>query len=166
MRTALVLCALACNSFAGEPILTRITLEALARLQQTSPMTRLEPAKRQAAADSQDQQSIIKQSVILHDGSNWTLVPKGAVIFLPEAMKGRVNAKPVGTLVSWIDFLTQNRAWIITNDVTFDQAAGSKPLPAERLNFWAKQDKVVIAVHQNGPISVRVANENQTITKR
>lgn len=94
------------------------------------------------------------------------MVPKGAVIFLPEAMKNRVNVKPVGTLLSWVDFLTKNRAWVTTNDVSFDQAAGSQPLPAERVAFWAKQDKVVVAVHQSGPISVRIVSENQTLTQR
>ncbi len=81
-------------------------------------------------------------------------------------MKSHVDVKPVGTLLTWIDFLTKNRSWITTNDVSFNQAAGSESLPAERVAFWAKQDKVVVAVHQNGPISVRVGTENQAITKR
>ena len=45
-------------------------------------------------------------------------------------------------------------------------AAGTEPLPAERAGFWAKQDKVVIAVHQNGPISVQVAPQTPAITQR
>ena len=167
MKTAFILCALATSALAGTPVLVRVTPEALAKLQQDSPMTRLEkPAESKAAIVRPPAPSIIKDSLILHDGKNWTIVPKGAVIFLPEAMKNRVNVKPLGTLLSWVDFLTRNRAWIITNDVSFDQAAGSQPLPAERVAFWAKQEKVVIAVHQNGPISVRIASETQTLTQR
>ena len=112
------------------------------------------------------EQSIIKQSMILHDGTNWTIVPKGAVIFLPEALKNRVDVKPIGTLLPWSEFLAKNFGWITTNEVTFDQAAGNIALPAARVAFWAKQDKIVVAVHQNGPISVNVAKSAQTITQR
>lgn len=168
MKTTLLLCgALATSAFAGPPVLARITPQALAKLQQSSPMAALQkPAPGQASVSRPNDQSIIKQSMILHDGKNWTLVPKGAVIFLPEAMRSRVNVKPVGTLLAWSEFLAKNYAWITTNDVSFDQAAGNKPLPAERVAFWGMQEKVVVAVHQNGPISVRVSTENQTLTQR
>jgi hypothetical protein len=130
-------------------------------------MTRLEQvAQGSAPLNRPGEQSIIKESAILHDGKHWTLVPKGAVVFIPTALKNRVNIKPVGTLLAWADFLVKNRSWITTTDISFDQAAGTESLPAERAAFWAKQDKVVVAVHQNGPISVRVAPENQTLTQR
>lgn len=130
-------------------------------------MARLErPAANAAPVARPDDQSIIKQSMILHDGTNWTLVPKGAVIFLPEALKNRVDVKPVGTLLPWMEFLTKNISWITTNEVSFDQAAGNVSLPAERVAFWAKQDKIVVAVHQSGPISVNIAKQPQTITQR
>ena len=163
MKTALILCVMANSAFAAVPILARTTPEALAKLQQDNPMTLLQsPAKGEAIVRRPDDQSIINQSTILHDGTNWTLVPKGAVIFLPEAMKSRVDVKPAGTLLPWTEFLARNQAWITTNDISFDQAAGKKPLQAERVAFWAKQDKVVIAVHQGGPISVCASNETQS----
>ncbi|MEO8616735.1 MAG: hypothetical protein ABI600_16445 [Luteolibacter sp.] len=167
MKTALILCALVTSSLADSPIVARITPAALAKLQQNNPMIQLpKPAAGEAKVTTPANQSIIKQSMILHDGKNWTLIPKGAVIFLPEAMKSRVDVKPVGNLLTFIDFITINRSWITTNEVSFDQAAGNVPLPAERVSFWAKQDKIVVAVHQSGPISVRLAAEPQTITKR
>jgi hypothetical protein len=145
----------------------KITPEAILKLQQSSPMTRLEQVAQGTATPPRPaEQSIIKQSAILHDGKHWTLVPKGSVVFIPTALKNRVNVKPVGTLLAWADFLVKNRSWITTTDISFDQAAGSEPLPAERAAFWAKQDKVVVAVHQNGPISVRVNPESQTLTQR
>lgn len=163
MKTTLMLCVLANSAFAQLPIVPRITATALARLQSESPMTLLEsPAKGEATVRRPEGQSIIKQSMILHDGTNWTLVPKGAVIFLPEAMKKRVDVKPTGTLVGWLDFIAKNRAWITTHDISFDQAAGKKPLQPEQVAFWPKQEKVVVAVHQRGPISVHVANPTQT----
>jgi hypothetical protein len=167
MKTTLtLLAALATSALAGQPVLVRITPEALTKLQQGTPMTRLEKPAATTQVARPTEQSIIKQSMILHDGKNWTLVPKGAVVFLPEAMKSRVDAKPVGRLLPFAEFLTNNRSWITTNEVSFDQAAGTEPLPAERAAFWSKQDKVVIAVHQSGPISVTVGKADPTITQR
>lgn len=166
MKILLTLLALTLNSFAGTPVLARITPEALAKLQNNSPMTRLEvPTEVKARGTDAERPSIIKDSLILHDGKNWTLIPKGSVIFLPEILKSRVDAKPCGNLLTFAEFIVQNRNWITTNEVSFDQAAGNKALPAERLDFWSKQDKIVVAVHQSGPISV-VLESSKQLTKR
>ncbi len=131
----------------------------------SSPFSQLPQEAPQAEAEKQvirsKNQSIIGQSTILHDGESWTLVPKGAVLHIPIAMKARVDAKPVGSLLPWSDFLVKNRAWLATQDVDLSQAAGRQPLPADRIAAWAKQDKVVVAVHYAGPISVR-PSEPQT----
>ncbi len=167
MKASLLLLALASGVFAQAPVLARITPEALAKIQQNNPIANLPKVQTTPVnVERPAEQSIIKQSMILHDGKNWTIVPKGAVIFLPEAMKSRVDVKPVGTLLAWSDFLAKNFAWITTNEVTFDQAAGNTPLPAARVAFWAKQDKIVVAVHQQGPISVNIDKTPQTITQR
>ena len=167
MRHPLFLCALVTSAIAGPPVLVRVTAADIARLQQSNPMKELQkPAEGEAKVSTPAEQSIIKQSVILHDGKNWTIVPKGAVIFLPEAMKSRVDAKPVGKLMAFNDFLAANCNWLTTHEVTFGQAAGDESLPAERVGYWSKQEKIVVAVHQDGPISVRVAGESQVITQR
>jgi hypothetical protein len=99
---------------------------------------------------------------VLHDGSRWTIVPVGSVVHIPERMKSRVGATPSGELLAWQDFLALNRAWISTCEVSFEQASGKDPLPAERTAFWAKQDKIIVAVHQSGPISFRGSTETPT----
>ena len=163
MKTTFLLLVLANSAFAAVAIVARTTPEALAKLQQDNPMRLLQsPPKGAAKVHRPEDQSIIKQSVILQDGTHWTLVPKGAVIYLPEAMKSRVDGKPDGTLLAWTDFLARNQAWITTHDISFDQATGNKPLQAAQVAFWPKQNKVVIAVHQRGPISVRTSHETQS----
>lgn len=170
MKITLVLCAsLASGAFAAQPVLVSPTAETITQLQQqqgNQPMNaiQLTPEGKPVVAQQKEEPSIIKQSVILHDGKNWTLVPKGAVVFLPAALKNRVDVKPVGRLLPFSEFLTQNRAWITTNEVSFDQAAGNEALPAERAAFWSKQDKVVIATHQSGPISIVVKTAPATAT--
>jgi hypothetical protein len=167
MKTALILCALMTAASAGSSVLVQITPEALSKRQKNSPMANLsQPTTEETTVARPDEQSLINQSSILHDGTNWTLVPRGAVIFVPSAQKTRVDAKPVGNLLSWADFLIKNRAWITTTETSFDQAVGNEPLPAERTLFWAKQDKVVVAVHQSGPISVNTCRQTPTLNQQ
>jgi hypothetical protein len=103
------------------------------------------------------EESILAQSTILSDGTYWTLVPKGAVLHIPATRKASVDARPVGTLLPWADFLSRNFAWLGTCDLSLDQAAGNQPLAAGLADNWSKLGKVVVAVHLAGPISVRPA---------
>jgi len=74
-------------------------------------------------------------------------------------LKSKVDSKPVGNLLPFDEFLVLNRSWITTNEVTFDQAVGNEPLLTREVSFWSKQDKMVVAVHRLGPISVSFADE-------
>ncbi len=166
MKTTLLLCALAANALASAPIQVQVTPATLADLQSKDPMIGLEkPADNSVTVARPVNQSIIGESTILHDGRNWTLVPKGAVLFLPDSLKARIDKQPVGSLLSWSEFLVKNHGWITTNEVSFDQAAGTVALPAERVAFWSKNDKMVIAVHQGGPISVRATDNTELASK-
>ncbi len=122
---------------------------SLAVLEQTPPPSKVAPVISRSAG-----QSLISQSEILHDGTCWTLVPKGAVLFVPKAKLANVGARPIGILLPWVEFLAKNPAWVSTHETSFNQASGDDPLPPEKIAFWEKQDRVIIAVHQGGPISV------------
>ena len=179
MRTTLGILALtgAC-ALAQAPAGGTMSSEELARLQGGSPLAALQAQQQIEASQTPDggekpvvaragEQSLIKQSDILHDGSNWTIVPKGAVLHVPAPMTPRVGAKPLGTLLSWADFLMANRGWILTEEISFDQAAGKQPLPEARRQFWPTQTKVIVAVHQGGPISVRTLQaEKDAVTRK
>ncbi|MCW1926158.1 hypothetical protein OKA05_26610 [Luteolibacter arcticus] len=158
MKATLLLLALANVTLAAPTMTDRITpAEIAARQKSASPLAAIpQPAAAtEAPVVRPGDQSLIKQSDILNDGIHWTIVPKGAVLHVPPAFAARVGAKPVGTLLPWIEFLTVNRNWLFTEEVTFDHAAGKKPLPPSRLEAWQKFNKVVVAVHLGGPISVR-----------
>lgn len=165
MKTTMFICALALNATAAQPVLVRVTPATLARLQARDPMIRVVNSD-ETKASTPACHVINKESTILHDGKNWTLVPNGALVYLPAAMKERVNAKPVGTLLPWNEFLEANKSWISAAEVTFDQAAGNAELPANSTESWAKQDKLVVTVHQNGPIPVRIASMLPALTSR
>ena len=153
--TLLLLSSLAGAAFAAPAMTDRITPEEIAARQKSAPAVTQPVEAAEAKVARPGEQSLIKQSDVLSDGNNWTLVPKGAVLHIPAALNNRVGAKPLGTLLSWTDFLTVNRGWLFTEEVTFDQAAGKTPIPPSRTEFWKKNGKVIVAVHLGGPISVR-----------
>lgn len=167
MKTALLWSALAVNLFAAQPILVRITPDTLAKLQAKDPMIRLvQPEAGTPAPKEEPVPSLIGSSTLLHDGDCWTLVPEGAVVHLPSSLKSRVVARPVGTLLPWAAFAERNKSWLGTVEVSFEQAAGNEELPARFRNTWNKQEKLIVATHRMGPISVRVAAANtQTASK-
>jgi hypothetical protein len=153
----ILLPALTVVAVSAQPMTDRITPEEIAARRQSSPVRALaQPAADTTAkVNRPGEQSLIKQSDVLSDGKNWTLVPKGAVLFVPDALANRVGARPIGTLLGWTEFLTVNRGWLFTEEVTFEQAAGKAVIPPSRTEFWRKNGKVIIAVHLGGPISVR-----------
>lgn len=98
--------------------------------------------------------NISEYAEILHDGSNWTLIPHGCVLHLPKKYRSRIGGRPVGNLVSWREFCSINSSWILSEKITLRQAEGSKPIDQRRLSYFKKQDRMVVAVHENGPIRV------------
>ncbi|MFD2256946.1 hypothetical protein ACFSSA_09680 [Luteolibacter algae] len=156
MKTPILLIALSLSAAADPGILEPITAQELAAKQRSSTsLSTLTPVSQDdAPVPRANSQSIIAQSEILSDGQYWTLVPKGAVLFIPEKQTQNVGARPVGTLLQWRDFLARNPAWVSTHETSFDQASGESPIPEEKIEYWKKQDRVIVAVHQGGPISV------------
>ena len=98
--------------------------------------------------------SIVDRSDIIHRGELVTLVPKRAVIHLPEHLRGQVGKVQGKKLVNWPEFYRANRAWIDTVEVTRAQAEGLQPLSEALVKSFEKRTKAVIAVMQGGPISI------------
>ncbi len=156
MKTTLLCILLATSAFAEPLAVTRpISAQALVIKQSNPSLSALESTGgNESPVPRAQAQSIIAQSEILHDGTNWTIVPKGAVLFVPEKRNAYLNARPVGMLLEWREFLAKNPAWLSTHETTFNQAAGKDPIAEEKTDFWKTQDRIIIAVHQGGPISV------------
>jgi hypothetical protein len=163
MRTLFCLLLCAMSAMATQPVLVRVTPATLARLQAKDPSIRLvNPEER---PDGQSR-VVIKECSILHDGKNWTVVPNGALVHVPATMKDRLNAKPVGNLLKWTDFLARNRQWISSREVTFDQAVGNKEFESIAFKSGESADKIVVAVFGEGPVSVKKAHDLPSLTSR
>jgi hypothetical protein len=152
---ALLLCLLAQPSAAE--IRDRITPAQMRQRQASSEWKSSGEAgaPRDPRAKSPAQQSIIAQSTILSDGTYWTLVPTGSVLYVPEKHRQRVVKKPAGTLLNWSQFSGRNRSWLGIQDVDLETAAGEKPLGEAAIQSWAKRGTVVVAVHRGGAISIK-----------
>lgn len=131
----------------------------IANLKEPTPLN--EEEKEEMMAERAKAMSIVERSEIIHFGSLVTLVPKRAVLHLPNhlrGVKGRVQGK---RLVTWTEFYRSNRAWIDTVEVTRAQAEGREPLPEKITEDLEKRTKVVVAVMSGGPISVLPLEEPQ-----
>jgi len=155
--SAMLLLLLAQPAVQAGEIRDRITPAELAQRQAGTEWKTSEEGgtPRDPRAKSPAKQSIIEQSVILHDGTYWTLVPVGSVLHLPDNHKNRVVKQPAGKLLNWQQFLGRNRSWLGTEDVDIATAKGETPLNKENESSWAKRGSVVIAVYRGGAISVK-----------
>ncbi len=161
MKAALILCALAVQAAATQPILVRVTADAIARLREQDPMIRLVKPDEEIEIQRPTATSPVCESTILHDGKHWTLVPKGSVIHLPARLKSKLDSKPIGKLLPWKDFLERNQSWLETAEVSFGQAAGTEEIPAATAAKWSGSGKIIVASHQLGPISVRISEDEK-----
>ena len=106
--------------------------------------------------------SLLDTSTILNFGGSLTLVPKGAVLHVPKTLTDRVGKRDGAKIATWTDFQTANRGWLITQEVTLEQAKGNESLPEAVLQHLAKEINVVVATYQGRPISMLKFSEAST----
>lgn len=107
-----------------------------------------DPAKRH------HQRDLIKESTILCFRGYLTLVPKRAVLHVPDALVSRVGAQEGAEVKTWQEFYQLNRGWLREMEVTREQSKGLSPMPEETLNAIANSTSIVVATFKSGPISV------------
>lgn len=97
---------------------------------------------------------LASHSTFLQFGNQYTLVPKGSVLHVPEKFASSIVTAPTGSFVPWNEFQTAHRASISRFDVTVDQASGKTPLDADKLEIAKRSGCLLVAVYQAGAISV------------
>ncbi len=108
--------------------------------------------------------SLLDSSDLISYGGITTIVPKRAIMQIPEKYKDRINSHVDGnTIVGWLDFYAKNRGWITTVEISRAQAAGREGFSEEFSEQLSKNTNLVITVLAAGPISFRpyVAEENE-----
>jgi hypothetical protein len=99
-------------------------------------------------------QDLIKDSTILCYRGFLTLVPKQAVLHVPEALAGRIGAQPGAQVKTWPEFYRMNRGWLREMEVSPEQSRGQSPISEETREAFTSGNAIVIATFKSGPISV------------
>ena len=99
-------------------------------------------------------ESAFSRSIVLCDGTNFTLIPEGSILTLPANLREHVVASPLGSFLLWPSFLKQNAKWLASREVTMEMALGDKEASAEILQSLKADTKLRVAVYRSNPISV------------
>jgi len=119
------------------------------------PMKKFEATKGEDPSVVNKVGNLLENSELVTFNGQTTLVPKNAIIKIPEKFAGRINKHIEGAkIVGWLDFLSTNRGWITTIEVTLAQAKGEVPVSPDLMETASKSGNLLVAVLQGGPISV------------
>lgn len=125
----------------------------LRKVEQADPMKALEVSKGADPAANLPK-DLISESDILCFGGLATLVPKRAILMVPQDFTDRTKLKPPYRLVGWADFQAANRGWITTVEVNREQAEGKVALSDDTAAVMKKGTSLVVATFRGGPISI------------
>lgn len=113
-----------------------------------------------SAAVSQDSSKmdkpvdLIGNSIILSYCGAAALVPKGAIIEYSEKYKDRLKKSPGDKLVEFSEFVTANRSWLATHEVSFVQAQGKVLVDKNAKAQMKKNGNIVVATFRGNPIEM------------
>ena len=135
-----------------------ITHEQLMARRQASkeaePMAKFEKAEGEDPAKINPPQDIISQSEFLSSSGNMTLVPKRAILHIPDRLRDRTVKKDGMKIMTWPSFFAKNRTWITTIEVSRQQAEGILPIDEKRFESMQQTGDVIVATMGGSPISV------------
>ena len=129
-----------------------------------NPLADYKAVKSEEATEVYQPASLIGSSDIISFNGLTTLVPKRAVLAIPDAMKNRIGNHVAGNrVVHWKEFLFANRGWITTVEVSRAQAEGRQRLPEAMTERISEATQLMVATYQGGPISVLPPMEPETV---
>jgi hypothetical protein len=140
----------------SEPVSAEELSNRLRHARQNDPIRKLVPPGNPGSDPSRGThgRDLIAESTVLNHGGLMTLVPKRAVLHLPEALKSRVGTRDGAELQPWAKFFEVNRSWLHAEPVTRERALGKTPFSAEETKALRSSGKIIIATYEGGPISV------------
>ena len=130
--------------------------------QNIDPMKSLIPSEGEDPSKKNQPKDLISSSDVISFNGVTTLVPKRAIIQMPEVYKDRLNNhSPGNKVIGWWDFYRLNRGWITTVEVTRVQAEGKEPLAEKISEGFSKNRNMIIATYSAGPISLLPLKEKE-----
>lgn len=128
--------------------------ESLRKFNQRDPMLKLERIEGSDPSVENIPVNLLDQSDIICFGGYATLVPKRAILAVPERFERYLELKPGTKIIGWLDFYAKNRGWITTVEVNRKQAQGSSEIAEKTRERIRKSSSLVVATMMGGPISV------------
>lgn len=107
---------------------------------------------------------ILDRSTVIVSGGNWTIVPKGALLYVPQRYQNCFDVEGTGTFLDFKEFFLKNRSWLVTHSVTLEQARGKSALSEQTIKGFVTSGRAVVSVFRGGPISTRPYKE-ETVAK-
>ncbi len=160
----LFVCAAALLSAKAQPAVAAMQMRDVASqeelLLERRKALQIDPMKHLATATGEDPSKanqptdILAESDIISFRGLATLVPKRAILQIPQAYAGNLKMEPGSKFVSWLEFYAANRGWITTVDVSREQAEGKVPIAEDTQKLLSKSRNLVVATYKAGPISV------------
>jgi len=95
-----------------------------------------------------------KNSEFIVFEGNVTLVPKGAIIHVPERYKANVVTRMQGNFMLWNEFVSRYRGLVTAFEVSLAEATGEAPIKPERLEAGQKTGLILVGTLNHNPISV------------
>lgn len=129
-------------------------VEKFQKAEQKDPMKELELSEGTDPSIQNQPLNLIDSSDLISFNGLTTLVPKRAIMQLPEVYKERINNHIEGNrVVGWIDFYSANRGWITLVEITRAQAGGDEDLDEALVKQLSKSKNMIVCVLDSGPIS-------------
>lgn len=142
-------------------------VKRMRHVERFNPMKQLAPSEGEDPSVKNQPINIVDSSDILSFNGVTTLVPKKAIIRIPDQYADRVNRHIPGyKVVGWAEFYTLNRGWITPVEVSREQAAGRTPIAEEVQENLRENRNLLIATFHTGPISLLPLKvEEPTVTQ-
>ena len=121
---------------------------------QTDPMKNMTIVKGEDPSVMNRPQDLLSQSDILCFDGLATLVPKHAIMQIPETCAERLKIQPGAKIVGWADFFAANRGWITTIEISRVQAEGNEPVAEDTRKMMTQCRNLIVATYLGGPISL------------
>lgn len=121
---------------------------------QTDPMKNMTLVKGEDPSVKNRPQDLLSQSDILCFEGIATLVPKHAIMQVPETCAQRLKIQPEAKIVGWADFYAANRGWITTIEISREQAEGKEPIAEDTRKMMTQCRNLIVATYMGGPISL------------
>ena len=148
------------SGYAGVSVMRDATsekqeLRSLRKAERVDPIKSLPVARNEEPLGGNRPKDLLSQSDILCFGGMATLVPKQAILQIPESYSERLKIESGVKIADWADFLAANRSWITTVEISPMQAEGKEPLAEDTRTMLTECHNLVVTTYQGGPISIR-----------